>query len=278
MQTILPGVKLSVLSVLTILSIQLNAQTPTLEFTSGAGNPTGNGASIANQVITFQNNTNNPSGNTFAAFMPALTATFSLSNQQYTLPIAQISTGRGLSFGANLNGSGTSATASALFQQMNSISTPSNNNFTSSTAVSAGTGIDISNNRAVELFTSARALYNAGASTSGRFYFGDLTITFNQPVTNPIIHIVGFGGFYSSLGFTTELELQNTGIVLSKLSGSGELNVSSGTKILNSASEPNSNTGAGGASGSVLATGSGINSLTFRVYMRGDGDRPTWGS
>jgi hypothetical protein len=261
-----------------LFSVELYAQTPALEFTSGAGNPAGNGPVLTNQVITFQNNTNNPSGNTFAAYTPALTATFSFSNQQYTLPTAQISTGKGLSFGATLNASGTTAAASPLFDQMNSISSPSNSNFTSSTAVTTGTGIDISANRAVEIFTSARALYNANASTSGRFYFGDLTITFNQAVTNPVLHLVGLGGFYSNLGFTTELELQTAGIVLSKLSGSTELTISSGTKILNSAANPNSPTGAGAASGSVLASGSGITSLTFKLYMRGDGDENIWGS
>ncbi len=265
-------------AVFAVFSIQLNAQTPSLEFASGAGNPTGNGASASNQVIRFQNNTNNPSGNSFATYNPSLTATFSLSNQQYTLPSSQISTTKGLSFGANLNASGVLAATSALFQPMNSISSPSNNNFTSSTAVTAGTGIDISSNKAVELFTSARALYNAGASTGGRFYFADLTITFNQSVTNPIFQIVGLGGYYSSLGFTTELELQNSGVTLSKLSGSNEFNVTTGKKILNSANNPSSNTGSGGASGSVLATGSGITSLTFRIYMRGDGDESTWGS
>jgi hypothetical protein len=258
-----------------LFSTQLTAQSA-LEFASGAGNTTANGPSLSNQVITFQNNTNNPAGNAFATYNPALTATFSLSNQQYTLPVSQISTGRGLSFGANQNNSSATAPASGLFEQMNFISAPSNNNFTSSTSVAAGTGIDISANRAVSLFASAKALDNANAATNGRFYFGDVTITFNQPVTNPVIHVVGFGGYYHSLGFTAELELQTSNIVLSKLSGSTELSVSGGTKILNSATRPNSPTGSGAATGSVLATGSGITSLTFRVYMRGDGNDNEW--
>src|SRR4051812_21227503 len=88
-----------------LFSASLNAQSPALEFASGAGNTTGNGPTLANQVITFQNNTNNPAGNTFATYNPTLTATFSLSNQQYTLPASQISTTKGLSFGANQNNS-----------------------------------------------------------------------------------------------------------------------------------------------------------------------------
>jgi Secretion system C-terminal sorting domain len=259
-----------------LFSVKANAQTPALEFTSGAGNPAGNGPSVANQVIIFQNNTNNPAGNTFAAYAPVLTATFSLSNQQYTLPVSQMSTGKGLNFGANQDNSSVLAPASALFPQMNYISSPSNNNFTSTTAVPAGTGIDISANRAVGMFASAKALENANASTSGRFYFGDLTITFNQNITNPVLQIVGLGGYYVRLGFTAELELQTPGIILSKLSGSSELTISSGSKILNSASNPNSPTGSGAASGSVLASGSGISSLTFKIYLRGDGNDSQW--
>ena len=40
------------------------AQTTSLEFASGGG-PAGPGASVANQVVTFKENTNNPIGNTF---------------------------------------------------------------------------------------------------------------------------------------------------------------------------------------------------------------------
>src|ERR1700740_120144 len=112
-----------VLLIATVSGTQLNAQS-NLEFTSGADNPTGNGPVVTNQVITFQNNINNPSGKTLGTYNPALTATFSITNQQYTLPAAQISTGKGLSFGANLNASRTNAVASDLFASMNSISAP----------------------------------------------------------------------------------------------------------------------------------------------------------
>jgi len=261
----------------TLFSTDVTAQaTPGLEFAPGAGNPTGNGPSIANQVITLQNNSNNPIGNSFAAYSPLLKATFSLSNQQYSLPVSQISTGKALAFGGNQSNSSINAPASPLFPQMNFISSPANGNFTSTTAVTPGTGIDISANNGVGVFVSAKALANAGASTGGRYYFGDLTITFNQNVTNPVVHVVGIGGYYRSLGFTTELELQTPGIVLSKLSGSSELSVSSGTKILNTALRPSSATGSGAASGSILATGSAISSLTFKLYLRGDGNDNEW--
>src|SRR5579871_4376241 len=81
----------------------LFAQTPTLEFATGAG-PTGSGPSITAQTITFENNTNNPTGNTFAAFTtPTTTATFTLANQQYTLPTTQSTTTASLVFGGGNN-------------------------------------------------------------------------------------------------------------------------------------------------------------------------------
>lgn len=261
----------------TVKTVTVEAQ-QSLEFTSGAGNPTGNGPAVNSQLITFQANTNNPNGNNFIPFNPQVTTTFSFSNQQYTVPAPEISTGTGLNFGANINHSDKAASTASLFGAMNSIGSPSNSHFTSVNNILSGTGIDISSNRAVNIFTSARPLYHAGASTSGRYYYGDLTITFNKFVINPVLHIVGLGGFYSSggntLGFTTELEMTGNLAVLSKLSGSPELEVSP-NKILNNASHPHSGTGAGSASGSVLVLGS-VRSLTFKVYLRGDGGNSSW--
>jgi hypothetical protein len=286
MKTFVPILRFVVATVLAALypGLRIVAQTfPTLEFATGAGNPGGtvNGPSVANQVITFQKNTNNPTGTTLAAHTPTLTATFSISNQQYTLPAAEMPTLGGLAFGAGASETSIDPDGDDVFATMSSISTPANTHFTSSTAVATGTGIAIASNKAIAVFTSSRGLYNNNLPTDGRYYFGDVTVTFNQNLTNPILHLVGMGGRYhnadgDTLYFTTELELQTPGVVLSKLSGSPELAITDGTKILNSSAKPSSPTGAGAASGSVLASGSGIISLTFRVYMRGNGGLPTW--
>ena len=242
------------------------AQTPTLEFAAGAGNPTGNGPSVANQVITFQNNTNNPSGNTFAGFTPITTATFSLSNQQYTLPTSQLSTGTGVAFGTRINTAGAASVVSGLFQTVNAIGSSANANYNSANGTSGG--IDVTTNEAVEIFTSAQPL-PATVPANARYQFADLTVTFNQPVVNPVVHVTGLGGTYGTFGFTTELDLVTSGVTLSKLNGSTELSVSS-TQILNNAPNPGATTGSGGASGSVLVgtANSGITSVTFRLYLR----------
>ncbi len=257
-----------------------NAQLSSLEFTAGAGNPTGSGATVASQAISFQANINNPVGTSFIPFLPVVTTTFSLSNQQYSVPTSEIATGTGLSFGANINNSGTEAASTALFEKMNLISTPANGNFTSVANGSAGTGIDINTNRAITIFSSVRPLYHDAASTSNRFYYGDLTITFNVPVINPVLQLVGLGGYFTSsgntLGFTTELELASAGVTLQKISGSSELQVSS-NKILNNAPTPNSTTGSGAATGSVKATGF-VSQIKFKIYVRGDGGNTRWSS
>lgn len=248
------------------------AQTASLEFASGAG-PAGLGPSIANQVITFKNNTDNPTGNTFVAYnTPTITTTFSLSNQQYTLPSSQLSTQTGVAFGGAINNSGQNASASTLYPQMSAISGAPSSDFTSVGTITPGTGISVTNNYATEILASAMPLYNAGAATNGRFYMADLNITFSSALVNPIIHIVGIGAYAGSQGFTTELELQTAGLTLTELSGSPELNVTS-TKILNSAANPSSATGSGAASGSIQVNGTTTH-MTFKMFIRGDGAGP----
>ncbi|GGA98187.1 T9SS type A sorting domain-containing protein [Puia dinghuensis] len=257
----------------------LSAQyTPTLEFATGQG-PTGTGPSIAAQTVTFENNTNNPTGNTFVAYTtPTTTVTFTLSNQQYILPTSQSTTTASLVFGGGNNQGHLYINGYTYYNQMGAYSAPVNADFTSAPTITAGTGIDITKNYSLQLFTSVMGMYNTGASTSGRYYIADLTITFNNYVTNPVLHIVGLGSSYGSLGFSTELELQTPSLTLSKLSGSSELTVAAGTKILNGATTVSGTTGSGGASGSVLVTGTNITTLHFKVYVRGDGGGTSWSS
>lgn len=255
----------------------LSAQTPTIEFATGEG-PTGSGPSIAAQTVTFENNTNNPTGNTFVAFTtPTTTATFTLSNQQYTLPASQSSTNASLVFGGGNNDDLLQINGYPYYNLMGAYSAPANADFTSASTVTAGTGIFITKNYSLQLFTSVMGLYNANASTTGTYYIANLTITFSSLVTNPVIHLVGLGGTYGSLGFSTELVLQTPSLTLSELSGSTELKVS-GDSILNDAATLGGTTGAGSASGSVLVTGTNITTLTFKVYVRGDGGGAAWSS
>jgi hypothetical protein len=247
------------------------AQTPTLEFAPGAGNSTADGPTAAGQLVTFQNNLTNPATNTMTAYSPAITTTFSLSNQQFSLPTSRIASGAGVAFGSGLSTTSGTAPAFALFPLLNAVGGSSNANYTSASGVAGG--IDVAANSGMEVFTSVEPLPATLPANTARYQYADLTLTFNRPVVNPVVHLSGLGGSFSlgaaKTGYTTELDLLTTGVTLSRLSGSSELTVSS-TQILNNAVAPDGATGSGAASGSVLVStsGQGVTTLTFRLYLR----------
>ena len=257
---------------LLLLQSTAGSSQPAIEFANGSGS-NGGGSLITNQVITFQNNALNPVTGTYVPLVPTTTATFTISNQQYVLPTTQNPNQADVSFGANVNGSGKTPLPALLFPPMNAISAPAAADF-SATQNNIGTGMSMSSNYAVEMFTSAMGLYNANAPTNGTYYMADLTITFNLPVTDPVLHIVGMGGTYGALGMTSQLTLATTGVTLTKLSGSTEFSVTA-TTIVNTAANPTSTTGAGAASGSVMVNGT-VTSLKFNIYLRGNGKTPAW--
>lgn len=257
------------------------AQTPTLEFISGYG-PTANGISVADQTVTFRNNTNNPTGTNFVAYTPPTSVVFRLDNQVYRSVASVPTTNTGASFGGGNNSSGPNATSLPIYQELGDIGGSTAGNFTSASGVSGG--ISTTTNYGVEVLLSTRALSRT-ASTSGEYEYADFTITFNQAVVNPVLHFSGLGGASTTsegtIGYTTNLRLITTGVTLSKLSGSNELEVSSttiGNNGVNGTGVFNGTTGSGAASGSVLVTtpATGITSLKFRLSLQGDGQVSTW--
>jgi uncharacterized protein YjdB len=271
--------KVVALSTLLILSsfLKLNAQTQ-LELSSGSLPSPSNGATVTNQTATKLENT---TGSTFVAFSPAITVTASFSNQQYTtIPFGIVSTGTGMVYGASTNSLGTTAVSLPVFNLMNSISSPSNASYTSNPNGTAGTGIDVTANSGFSFYNSVYPLFNSNASLTGRYYYGDLTLTFNRPVSDPVLHISGLGGNVNFggtnvQGFSSELELQNSGLTAIELSGTSELNVTA-NKILNGATTLSNISGSGAASGSVRIAGTNITTLTFKVFVRGDGKGTAW--
>src|SRR6476659_1158363 len=127
------------------------AQTPSLEFAAGAGNPPARRPTVTPQVITYQNNTDNPTGNTFVATTPAIKATYSFNNQVYTtVPTTTIGTGTGVVFGAGSSGTTMLPSTALLFPTLNTVFTYFTDNvYTSSHNVAAGTGITQASNNGV---------------------------------------------------------------------------------------------------------------------------------
>lgn len=282
--------KIPLISLAIIFSLVTGAQTP-LKMGSSGG-PGGNGPSISSQGVTlFQNGT--------TAFTPAITVSYSLSNQQFAAGTLEgISSKPAMNFGGNLNSSSNSALgAQSFYNKMNAFGSPLNSMFASCS--SCGTSsMNVSSDRAISLFNATEAFINAGTGANtqalnARIYVGDITITFNKPVSNPVLHFVGLGGTLNitksgknyDLGFSTEFDLISSSLTLSKLSGNNYLSVSNNA-ITNSAtwfgasSQGSSNNGVTryAASGSVMAAGTNITSVSFKVYLRGDGGRVNNGS
>jgi hypothetical protein len=151
-------------------------------------------------------------------------------------------------------------------------------------------------NHAVALYNTVEPLRDLGAQTApanGRFYYGQLVITFNRPVKNPVLHLGGLGGAYAFRNtnntdvisnFTTELELVNTVLQPPTFMAGNEYFNVDGTKILNSAANPSigsyfkpcSEAGGcflgfnnyGAASGSVRLNGV-FTEIVYNVFIRG---------
>ncbi len=266
---LLPWIALVLLITLTPAMTALAAPA-TQEFQKSVGGPTGNGPSIASQSVTMRRNADNPTGTTFTAATDPVTVTLSLSNFQHSTTV--YSTGRAMNFGA-LAGS----TSTAIYATLNGIGSPADSMFSSLTST-IGQGISVTQNGAIQLYLDTRPL-NGTVATSTRNYYGDLTVSFSRPLTNPMLHFSGLGGAVGTLGLTAELDLDTTAspsVTLSKVSGTTNFTVTA-TQILNTATNPSAScTNAVGACGSVLATGNALSSLKFKVYLRGDGAGTSW--
>lgn len=289
-------VKASTLSLLPIALLLMALQPgvamaqAALEMQTGVGNTSGNGPSVLDQTVTLQYNTDNPTGNTFEAYTPAVTVTYSLSNQQYTgLTAAQGfpagTGGNAVFFGGNPSNTTGTIDPWPIYVAFNALGSPANANFTSANPV-AGQGIAITSNAGIWILSSARALglQASPPSTSSRVQMADLTLTFNSPVRDPILHFVGMGGFgtlSTTLGMTSEFDLLTPGVTLTELSGNAPFVASASqvnnanTATLNVSCSANQ---AACGSARVNTGGNAITSVSFRVYLRGNGGRTTWTS
>ncbi|MFM2337153.1 MAG: hypothetical protein RL115_346 [Bacteroidota bacterium] len=254
------------------------------------GGPAGTGPATTNKTVVLYQN-----GNT--TYNSMLSVTYSFSNQQYGAGrVEGVVDKPMMNFGGDINGDNSTMGERPFYSSMNAISNPQNNMFKACSTCTGG--IDVATDKAISLFSCTDAFISSTNGTNlksltARVYIGDLTITFNQPVTNPIIQLVGMGGTtslirnnkYYDLGFTTEFDLIGTRVSLSKVAGNKYLSVTN-NKILNNAtsfgtmSEGLVHNGItrNAASGSVMVSGTAITSISFKVFIRGDGGRISNGS
>lgn len=240
-----------------------------LKFENGGG-PAGNGPTTTDKTVTMYYGD-------AGVYSPSTTVTFSLSNQQYT-SIEGNPNIPGIVFGGNLNNNGNTVTSINHYLVLSNLGGSSNAQYSTN---NVQPGINVSDDYGLEMATYSDALINADGSnkvpTNQTVYYGDLTLTFNRPVNNPVIHFTGLGGFNGNQGFAAGFDLNNTTYSLTKLAGSQYFAVN-GNSIRNSASAIGTSSAGsgGGAAGSVQVNGTRISSITFRVYFRGDGGGNQW--
>lgn len=279
--------------------------------------PSGSGPDANAKTFTFAPGQAPPPAGNNTAYTPNITATFSFENQQFT-SIEGNPTVPGLTFGSSVSNNNTAP--STAFTQF--LDTPYggsySSNYTACNTCPIGNNSTATNSsysnfvnhttlRSLMFTVFADALIDASGnainntipgypghpSLDAAVYYGDLVITFNTPVSNPVIHLTDIGGYttvrapnsninvnarYYDLGFSTDFELTTPGLTLSKLSGSSSLTVTP-TTIINSATNlgtPSSGVVLHGvnraaASGTVLVGGSNIRSIRLRLTLRGDG-------
>ncbi|KFC21124.1 IgGFc-binding protein [Epilithonimonas lactis] len=266
-------------------TLELSAQRRNLEMAAGAGNPTGNGpvtvatGATSSTVITLQENT---SGSVFATYTPTLTATISLRNQYPNIGEGN-PTYPPMLFGGSNDASTTAPPGTAIFPLMNTIGTVANGNFTNTATATAGTGIEVAVNRAVGISIYSYPLYTSQSAFTGRYYMGDITITFSRPVNNPVIHLADMGATKTTnyrSSYSSEFDLDLTGsfpntMTMTRLSGTTNFSLNTTTnQILHS----NSADPAPSTNGSVRFNGNNITVIKLKTYLRGSSNPQTYTS
>ncbi|WP_151975084.1 prealbumin-like fold domain-containing protein [Acinetobacter junii] len=283
-----------VLFILTCLmcSQAVLAAPPTIEIYSGSG--TGQQGPRADTTPhTFLLNRNNPSDNVSEAYTPTTTVSYTITNSVYNrtpYSSAPSSLTRPDFFMGGDTDSNAVVQPVNILRPMNGYGSPADNMFAASlqnapkgctngtACLSTNGGISVSTNHGVAMEITTRGLNATNAPTNTRIKMGTIVINFNRAVTNPILQASALGAETTTgLGFGAEFTLtsSNVPVVMSRLAGSKELTVS-GNDIVNNATTIRAASGNGGASGSVYIKGKGITSLTFDIYVRGDGRASTW--
>lgn len=282
-----------VLFILTCLmcSQAILAAPPTIEIYSGSGS--GQGPTASSGTHTFLLNRNNPSDNNSETYAPTTTVSYTITNSVYNrtpYSSAPSSLTRPDIFMGGDTDSNAVVQPVNILRPMNGYGSPADNMFAASlqnapTGCTNGTaclstngGISVSTNHGVAMEITTRGLNATNAPTNTRIKMGTIVINFNRAVTNPILQASALGAETTTgLGFGAEFTLtsSNVPVVMSRLAGSKELTVS-GNDIVNNATTIRAASGNGGASGSVYVKGKGITSLTFDIYVRGDGRASTW--
>jgi len=182
-------------------------------------------------------------------------------------------------FGGQSNNTAKALLNKDLLVRMTDVGTPSDAYFRS---LAANTSL-ATTTYAFEQYISTEGLM--GQPTDGTYYMGTVTYTFSYPISNPIFHVTGLGGFFSStFGAVPPVQLFSVDMRFIPNGQATSISRLSGTThtALNGNTIRNTYTfgqfGSGGSqgadgddagSGSFLVTGTNITSVSFDMLMRG---------
>ncbi|QQT92384.1 DUF11 domain-containing protein [Acinetobacter johnsonii] len=249
----------------------VNAATPTLEIMSNSytGTPYG-GATVSAQRNTYVFNANNPNDNTGSLnYFPKINVDYTLTNQLY-----DSNNNPALSFGA---------TNLTVFPKLVDQGSPSNSHF-SSTRTLPGQGIDVNSNYGLRMTADTSKFLGSPANTANvngglGYQVGEVTLTWDRPVRNPVINISGLGAVRTLtstgeilLGISAQFKLTTTANISSVYALSGvNFSVTNNGEIRNTSSVLGASASNGGASGSIqVLTSAPITVLKFNVYFKTD--------
>lgn len=186
----------------------------------------------------------------------------SFENQQFdTLPLDVVSTGTGMAFGATANMMSKHELPTAIYKP---ISYSCADSF-------LGNGISI--------YCSVFPLEAKNYSVAGRYYYGDLVLSFNKPVSNPQVFVNDLGAFtkFSEKdiqGFTAELVLAEDKII-SRYSSNEYITISN-NNISNSMAKIDANSCK--SCTSFFIEESNVKTIRFKVFIKGNGKGSAWSS
>lgn len=245
-------------------------------FTSSVQSPAV-GPTTAEQTARLLVNADNPSASGVSPANTNVTVRASLSNQQF----AGVGTGKDspvVMFGAAGKPASDEPRSLPTFDPLGQVGGGANGDFS---GVIGGNpvGINTTANTGFRIFTSVRQFAEGKSAPTGqRFYLADLTLTFSSPVSDPYLHLSGLGARIGALTYSTELEPSTPGVSVVPITGTPAFAVSSANigTVLSQFTTDRCDAQAG--CGTVRIAGRNLTSLTFRVYIRGNGGTATWGS
>lgn len=177
-----------------------------------------------------------------------------------------------LTFGASTRDMFKWPASEPVYQEMKSLAKAVSRLYTKTEV--EGEALNMMTNYGFRVYASVKHFAGKRQPAAGdRVYYGDMTLSFNRAVSDPLLHLVGLGAMFTEVeiyrGFSVELELVSPGLRLEPLSGTEHFDVQP-HYIANGSRKMGPNCGAGAVCGTVQVKGTDLTEIHFKVYMKRD--------